>query len=158
MLPQVLHSRIFSLASRMASARASVSSGAQRSKWNARRCAVFCPISGKCFSSSMRRSTGAAKSGMTLCSTPRLQGANWRYIAGLVGGGETFEVGRRDADRVENFFETRHQFLRIDVLQVAGGAIADGSDAVADFVAGFIGEAMQVDAGVLVHAGDGGLF
>src|SRR5215468_9442348 len=158
MLPQVVHSRIFSLASRMASARASASRGGQRSKWKARRCAVFCPIPGKCFSSSMRRSTGAAKSGMTLCSTPRLYGANWRDTAGLVGGGEALEVGRRDADGVENFLETGHQFLRIDVLQVAGGAVANGSDAIADFVAGFIGEAMQVDARVLVHAGDGGLF
>src|SRR2546429_4276299 len=57
MLWHVEHSRIFSLASRIALASAKASSGAARSRKNASRCAVFWPMPGRCFNTSMSRST-----------------------------------------------------------------------------------------------------
>jgi hypothetical protein len=73
----------------------------------------------------------------------------------LVGGGEAREVGRRDLDRVENLLKLRELPVEVDVLDVARCAVADGRYAVADFLAGFIGVSVQIDAGVLVHARGG---
>src|SRR5262245_12368111 len=80
MLLQTEHSLIFSLASRMASASAKASSGAVRSKWNARRCAVFCPTPGRRLSSSISRAMGAAKSGMVVAAALRPQPARLLFF------------------------------------------------------------------------------
>src|SRR5215813_4477864 len=77
---------------------------------------------------------------------------------GLVGGGRALGLWRRDANGVENFLQPGELLTGVDMLDVARRAVADGSYAVADFVAGFIGVSMQIDAGVLVHAGGGPFF
>src|ERR1700683_2446635 len=64
MLLQIEHSRTFSFASRIASESAKACSGSTRNKQNASRCAVFCPIPGRRFNSSISRVTEGAKSGM----------------------------------------------------------------------------------------------
>src|ERR1700732_575965 len=63
-LLQTEHSRTFSLASRIASESAKAWSLSTRSKKKARRWAVFCPIPGNRFNSSINRVTEGAKSGM----------------------------------------------------------------------------------------------
>src|ERR1700733_1889215 len=64
MLLQIEHSRTFSFASRIASDSANAWSLSTRSKKKARRCAVFCPMPGNRFNSSINRVTEGAKSGM----------------------------------------------------------------------------------------------
>src|SRR5580704_3570492 len=64
MLLQIEHSRTFSFASRIASDSANAWSRSTRNRKNARRCAVFCPIPGRRFNSSINRVTEGAKSGM----------------------------------------------------------------------------------------------
>src|SRR3954471_4341480 len=59
-LKQTWQSPIRSFTSRMASASALASSASARRMWNARRCAVRCPIPGSLPSSVMRRWTGGA--------------------------------------------------------------------------------------------------
>src|SRR5271154_6460112 len=63
-LLQMEHSRTFSFASRIASESANAWSRSTRKRKNARRCAVFCPIPGRRFNSSINRVTEGAKSGM----------------------------------------------------------------------------------------------
>src|ERR1700721_4767446 len=63
-LLQIEHSRTFSLASRIASDNANAWSLSTRNKKNARRCAVFWPMPGNLFNSSINRVTEGAKSGM----------------------------------------------------------------------------------------------
>src|SRR5271155_3024576 len=71
MLLQIVHSRTFSFASRIASDSAKACSLSTRSRKNARRCAVFCPIPGRRFNSSINRVTEGAKSAIRFSSYVR---------------------------------------------------------------------------------------